>query len=1430
MKTLRAALCLLLAVLLLGLPFTPAAVAADGGFRWGDVNFDGTINSGDTLLYVKFLNGMITPTAPQRFAADTDGDGSLTEADKDLVLSYQRGERSSFPVEADYLGAGLLSDKALVWSLDLQGNMAIAGTGATPDLSSDTAWPWHALRPKIRTLTVAPGVTRIGSDAFRGCDNLRTVSLPEGLTGIGSLAFYSCVSLNSIVIPASVTEIGVSAFSFLNSLGAFQLAGGSESFSVRDGVLFDRDGTTLLAYPGGKSGAYTVPDGVTAIGTYAFLGSLNLTSVKVSNSVTSIGFMAFACCYRLSRATLSDSVSYLASGVFNYCTELYEVRFGSGLSRIDGPLFGSVTTLGLLSYRGTRADWGRVEKRNGAAAELDALEIRWLTEPGFRFWEDALTIEDSLEGFGHPEGYETPYEVWAFLYGDCEETRSLYDLHRGAWAGCPSGMAGAALLFYDGTTATVGQFGRASASDLRCDDSDGLCSLADMMDAIQTLQYFESFRAQVRNSEPGIRELFRQDLPQDRPVLVQISSGTSYHTLLAYYYEQTGDAGARIAVYDPLWPGQERWLDLTLSNGSITGWSYDFGFNGMVWSQSAGQHLYAAPGSALTELWAERGHILAEETVYYTVTFDPNGGTVSETSRQVEQGKPIGALPTPTRTGYTFLGWYTASSGGIQVDASWTTAGDRTLYAHWSANSYTVTLDANGGDYDTTKTVLVGEPYGVLGTPARTGYSFTGWYTQAAGGSLVSASTTVTATEDHRLYAHWTANTYTLTLDPNGGSLTGQTTRTVTYDAPYGVLPTPTRSGYRFEGWADAPEGGQTVTAESLVRTARDHTLYALWRAEQGFTASVNAWRFGNSAAAFGYTGVGPGSSYPIRYTSVATLFGRNIFADNVLRHLRQQTWNGNCFGMASTSALFWAENDLDPEDFGGETVYSLELDSVDPAIRADGGKNQTVDLTAKVFIEAMQVAQYTELFAETNRRNRADNAVLQNGGNLNALVLTVREDSRSRLGVVLTVSKGAAGHALLATGIEESGSGAILFIYDCNYPGQDRTMTLTKNASGDYTRWEYEIGGPYGVWGSTAADCAISYAPLSLFQEIWDSRTNTDKLRPKLEALSTSAGNFDILDFRDDVVAEVRGGVLRYTADPKILQAPSLDRDNTATELLFLPVDDYTIVSQEAAGTAISCSLFTDSASASVSTTAESIGVTLVDGSGGSSVSIPYVGVGVESTIELVSGSDGAENTLYVSCTGNDDSLNVSRAGDNAPSISGYGALLDLSIDGENTNVSTLHTIHAEAGEGGSIWPAGDVRVAYRADQSFSFCPDPGWTVKAVYVNGVSVGAASAYTFERVESEQSLRVEFRQIKAKLTAAARSGAKLSVDYTLDADALLTAAVYAADGRLVCLVSAPVAANSAKASLTLPRSPGAGEMVRVFLTDGRSTPLCAHKTA
>lgn len=225
-----------------------------------------------------------------------------------------------------------------------------------------------------------------------------------------------------------------------------------------------------------------------------------------------------------------------------------------------------------------------------------------------------------------------------------------------------------------------------------------------------------------------------------------------------------------------------------------------------------------------------------------TVTYDANGGTVSPGSKSSYLSDAYGTLPTPTRTGYSFVGWYSAKSGGVEVKASTTitTPSNHTIYAIWTVNTYTVSFNSNGGSTaPSNKNVTFGTKYGSMGTVSRTGYTFNGWYTAQNGGTKVTEDALYSTASNQTLYAQWKANSYTVTFNANGGSVS-TTSASVTYDAAYGSMPTPTRTGYSFDGWYTAQSGGTKVTSSTKVSITSAQILYARWSAAKS-TVSFNA-------------------------------------------------------------------------------------------------------------------------------------------------------------------------------------------------------------------------------------------------------------------------------------------------------------------------------------------------------------------------------------------------------------------------------------------------------------------------------------------------------------------------------------------------------------------------------------------------------------
>ena len=250
-------------------------------------------------------------------------------------------------------------------------------------------------------------------------------------------------------------------------------------------------------------------------------------------------------------------------------------------------------------------------------------------------------------------------------------------------------------------------------------------------------------------------------------------------------------------------------------------------------------------GQSVSNLVSTNGGTISLAAIWspnsYTVTFNANGGTCTTTSKSVTYASSYGTLPTPTRTGYTFDGWFTAASGGTQVTSGTfveiTSA--QTLYAQWTANTYTVKFNSQGGSTVADKTVTYDSTYGTLTTPTRDGYKFLGWFTATSGGTQVTADTKVAITTTQTLYAHWQANTYTVVFNGNGNTGGSTATQTLTYDKAQALTANGfTKTGYHFVGWNTASDGtGESYTdnqsVTNIAGTKSSITLYAIWEANE---------------------------------------------------------------------------------------------------------------------------------------------------------------------------------------------------------------------------------------------------------------------------------------------------------------------------------------------------------------------------------------------------------------------------------------------------------------------------------------------------------------------------------------------------------------------------------------------------------------------
>ena len=242
---------------------------------------------------------------------------------------------------------------------------------------------------RLTEIVIPEGVTKIEKFAFSACEKvsrlvlpstLRTVEewafqnlaveeiiLPEGVDIVQPSAFAGCSRAKRIVIPASLYGFSLSNFiERTEKLERFEVAPDNPELMSLDGVLFSKDGSTLICFPTGRKGDYSIPDGVKAIGVDAFAECEKLTGVTFPDGVTEIADQAFYGCKRLTKVTLPASLRTLGRDAFSFCSKLKTVTLPEGLESIGERAFAdcvklvaeisipdSVTNIGQGAFRET---------------------------------------------------------------------------------------------------------------------------------------------------------------------------------------------------------------------------------------------------------------------------------------------------------------------------------------------------------------------------------------------------------------------------------------------------------------------------------------------------------------------------------------------------------------------------------------------------------------------------------------------------------------------------------------------------------------------------------------------------------------------------------------------------------------------------------------------------------------------------------------------------------------------------------------------------------------------------------------------------------------------------------------------------------------------------------------------------------------------
>jgi uncharacterized repeat protein (TIGR02543 family) len=694
----------------------------------------------------------------------------------------------------------------------------------------------------LGSITIPSGVTSIGNEAFEGC-RLTSLVIPANVTSIGEDAFAQN-SLTSINIPEKVTTIGESAFEE-NLIAEYTVDARNTSFKSEGGVVFTKNGDTLLNYPVTKAGAYEVPPSVTIIGSGAFAAASALSSVSIPASVTTIGDNAFTGAGLTSVTFAPNSqLTSIGDSAFNYAGAITEISIPASVTLIGNFAFRNLSSLRTVTFAPNSQ----------------------LTTIGYSVFGDAT----SLESITIPANVTTIGD-FAF-YGAASLTSltfaansQLTSIGSGAFANARS----LSSVVIPATVVTI----KESAFIQNEEVVNALTSITFAPNSQLTTIGDSAFR--------NVNALTNITIPANVKTIGEYAFANWNYNLFApmALTTVTFEAGSQLERIERGAFQHQRSLSQITIPASVT----SIGDNAFQWNRSL-TSLSFESGSELRSIGSyafENARLLTD------VIFPANVTSIGEQafgfalvldSVTFESGSQLqsigraafgsaGNLSTITiPAGVTSIGYgafrnlnpdstvYFLGNGPTNIDTNSFLQGVNAYVSNcatgfaddgsnWngllinvseSSNPCSVIYNLNGGFG------LISEAIGNTGKvaepadPERPGYAFMGW-SDANGGSLITFPFTPGSSESNvTLYALWTANTYTVTYNSNGGTPVPNgsfTTGSQLDNAPAN----PTREGYSFRGWSTVlNEGDYEIEFPYDPAAISNITLYALWRANPG--------------------------------------------------------------------------------------------------------------------------------------------------------------------------------------------------------------------------------------------------------------------------------------------------------------------------------------------------------------------------------------------------------------------------------------------------------------------------------------------------------------------------------------------------------------------------------------------------------------------
>ena len=649
----------------------------------------------------------------------------------------------------------------------------------------------------LGAITLPEAITAIANSVFSECKSLTSITIPKNVTSIGKNAFYRCSSLTSITIPKNITSIGDGALGFCSGLTSINVEDGNTKYDSRGGcnAIIQTRINNLIA----GCSTTIIPEDITSIGNYAFSDRNNLTTIAIPNKVTSIGDYAFYGCSGLTSLVIPESVTSLGDYSFNNCTGELTVNCnipsrtflnsapfaGAEFSKITiGP---KVTTIGQGAFWMCRNFTSIVIPESvttiGGSAFEDCSNLSSVT-----FAENSqLTSigQGAFQACSKLSFINIPASVSSIEFDAFNKCRGLTTITipekvTSIGARAFSGCSNLTCITLPKNIRSIGSKAFDDCSELL----DVYC-YAEKVPSTNTDAFNGSYPEYITLHVPdNALESYKTNTPWSSfGTIVSLDAAITRITLSASSATLTAGESLTLTITTTPEDADRNLISWSSNNPSI------------ATVDNTGKVTAIAPGTATITVTANDGSGVSaqcEVTVTpasYVITYLIDG-EVFLTDTLIS-GSAISLPDVLEKEGYTFSGW-----GEVPETMP---AEDVTIEGTFTANKYLVTFKI-GDEVIASDSLKYQSAIVAPEAPEKEGYTFNGW------GEVADS----VPAHDLTYEGSYSVNAYVLTYVVDGEIVKSDS---IAYGTAITLLKEPTKEGYTFSGWSEAPA---TMPAENL--------------------------------------------------------------------------------------------------------------------------------------------------------------------------------------------------------------------------------------------------------------------------------------------------------------------------------------------------------------------------------------------------------------------------------------------------------------------------------------------------------------------------------------------------------------------------------------------------------------------------------------